>query len=365
MLAILSLMVVLYFDRWSVSEIETGALRRLTLKAGRETFPALSPDGKMIAFVAGPSGMRNLFVRPVSGGRARRLTEGLFAKDWEWPQFSPDGTRIACVSGNRRFESFANNEPSSVWVVSLKDGGAIQLTNDKSLNMSPVWTPDSKNLLFVSDRDGRHDLYLLGVAKNGKPVGEPRRLTTGLDATKISISADGSQIVFSEASLRSNIWSLPIRQGNGGKAVAPKPVTRGAQVIESFDVSHDGQWLVFDSDLHGNQDIYRRRLPNGRIERLTTHPDGDFGPTWSPDGREIAFHSLRHGTRDIFVMDEDGSHLCRVTSSPSQERYPDWAPDGKTLFSLSYDGDGVREIFVLPVGGGEPWPVVELGALRE
>lgn len=97
------------------------------------------------------------------------------------------------------------------------------------------------------------------------------------------------------------------------------PVTRGTQVIESVGISRDEQWLYYDSNLGGNSDIYRLRLPDGEPERLTTDPADDFTPNVSPDGREVVFHSWRSGSRDLHVMPLDGGPVQRVTSSPRQE----------------------------------------------
>ena len=75
---------------------------------------------------------------------------------------------------------------------------------------------------------------------------------------------------------------------------------REGQTVEGHDVSHDGQWLAYDSDLEGNQDIYLMPLDGGEPQRLTADSADDYAPTFSPDGREIAFYSNRHGTRDVF-----------------------------------------------------------------
>lgn len=67
---------------------------------------------------------------------------------------------------------------------------------------------------------------------------------------------------------------------------------------------------------------------NGRNQtRLTTHPDSDTHPTWSPDGTKIAFVSNRDGNSELYVMnvDEYGSRQTRLTIDPDSNRTPDWS----------------------------------------
>jgi Tol biopolymer transport system component len=116
------------------------------------------------------------------------------------------------------------------------------------------------------------------------------------------------------------------------------PVTRGDQLIPTFAVSRDGRWLVYDSHLAGNRDIYRVHLSGGEPDRLTDDLEEDLMPSWSPDGAEIAFQSRRHGTHDVFVVNGDGTNLRRVTSAPGDERTPAWSPDGTSLAYAGEDG---------------------------
>jgi Tol biopolymer transport system component len=102
-------------------------------------------------------------------------------------------------------------------------------------------------------------------------------------------------------------------------------------VIEAMHVSRDGRWLLYDSDLRGNSDIYRIPVTGGAAEQLTDGPADEFAGDLSPDGRAITYHSWRTGTRDIEVKPLDGGPVERVTATPAQESYPRWAPDGRAI----------------------------------
>jgi hypothetical protein len=89
-------------------------------------------------------------------------------------------------------------------------GKPVRVTDDEYLNCSPVWTPDGKSLLFVCDRGGGRDIYRMSVGPSGEAVGEPERMTTGLDVFTLAFSADGGRLSCSVIAMRQNIWSLPV-----------------------------------------------------------------------------------------------------------------------------------------------------------
>lgn len=397
--------------------------RQVTNAPGLEMYPAISPDGKMVAYATIVAGKPQIFVRQVDAGRAVQLTSdtlgsafpkwkpdgsvvtfsnalGVYSipplggsptavlvatpqADYKLCEWSPQGTRIACtnmadgaiyilgpsgdkprritdktgdpahslswspngkriayVMGNVQFilpgPALGNLAASSIWVVDVAGGSPKRITESAHLNMSPVWTPDGDHVLFVSSLGGVRDIYSQRVNGDGAPAGSPVRLTTGLKPHSISLSQDGRFLAYSAFTTSANIWSAAI---DGTRNVDPatiQPVTRGNQTIEGMDVSPDGKWLAYDSDLNGNTDIYKMPLPAGDPIQLTHNPANDFAPQWSPDGSEIVFHSFRNGTRDIFIISADGSKTTPVFVGPGQELVPTWSPDGKQIGFYRY-----------------------------
>jgi Tol biopolymer transport system component len=222
--------------------------------------------------------------------------------------------------------------------------------------VSPIWTPDGKHLLFISDRGGARDIYYLPLDSSGKPKAQPRRLTTGLDAHTISISKDGQKLVYSVFNFTANVCSIEIPETGTLNASTAKQITKGNQVIESLGVSHDGQWLAYSSDLSGNSEIYKIPIAGGEAIQLTSHPSGDFNPHWSYDGEYIVFHSFRGGNRDIYCMTKDGGSVQQLTHDPSHELGPQWSADGSKITFFS-DRTGRYELYVMPKtedGWGKP-----------
>jgi serine/threonine-protein kinase len=309
------------------------------------------PDGKSIAFIRADT----LYLQDLSGSTARRLASGGEIHSLAW---SPNGRWIACVRGNRQAQSpgflFANLAPASIALLPAAGGDPIPVTQDEYYNASPVWGPDGRSLLFVSNRGGGADLYQVGLGSDGRPAAEPARLTNGLRALSIAVDRDGHHVVYADFTETSNVFSLPIPARPPVSVREAEPVTSGNQVIESMHVSADGRWLVIDSDLRGNEDIYRRPLAGGELERLTDDDSDEFWPTWSADGKEIAFHGFRGGRRHLFVMAADGRNRRQITDGAGDERTPEWSPDRRTIYYLhNFNGPGseLRAISRGPDGG--------------
>ncbi|HEU4827702.1 MAG TPA: protein kinase [Gemmatimonadales bacterium] len=312
------------------------------------TTAAWAPDGGAIAFAAGDS----LFLQP-SGDTARFLASVRSANGCRW---SPDARSIACASGNASYATigpmYGNLAASAIVQVSVSDGSLRYLTDSTTLNQTPAWSPDGRTVYFVSNRHGPLDIYAVEASRTNQT---PTRLTTGLGAQSISLSADGQRFGYSILRDIGNIWSLGLSALSSGLGQA-EPVTRGTQPIDAFSVSADGRWILYSADLAGNGDIYRIPSGGGEVERLTTDPSGDFSPHLAPGSREeVAFQSWRRGTRDLFVMPLDGGPIQTVAASARQEIWPRWSPDGGALAHSYFDATGgITIVRRRPDGGWEP-----------
>jgi Tol biopolymer transport system component len=123
--------------------------------------------------------------------------------------------------------------------------------------------------------------------------------------------------------------------------------------VETHDISPDGEWLAYDTNLHGDADIYKIRLTGGPPVPLVIGPEVAGFPRWSPDGREIAFYGGE--AIDLFVISSDGGTPTRLTSGAGFEENPLWAPDGLSIVYRSA-GNGRPEAWIVSRRArNEPW----------
>jgi Tol biopolymer transport system component len=305
-----------------------------------------SPDGTELAYAI--KGI--LYTVPASGGTPTPLPlppSGLTV-GYSEPAWSPSGERIACTG----FVAVGVST-SQIWSVQRDGTDPLPLTSGKAFNSNPIWSTDGRQLFFLSDRGGSSDIWWVPVDIRGKPTGPAKSLTTGVGIGAIALSKDGMKLAYTKVVERSNIWSIPIVPDRTLTLDDALALTAENNLIDIISISPDGNWIAFDSNQRGNQDIWVMRKDGSELRQLTTNTAHDWGPCWSPDGKQIAFHSLRRGNRDLYVMPVSGGAVTLLTSHPGEDFIPIWSPDGEKI-AFASNRSGNMDVWVMPSRGGEP-----------
>ncbi len=213
-------------------------------------------------------------------------------------------TRIAFVS------EMIRGKAKEIHVMDYDGSRIKRITANGSINLSPAWSPDGKQVAFVSYRSGTPMLMILS------DTGEEKR-------------------------------AFP-QQGELNSAPSWSP---------------DGRLLAFSSSRDGNAEIYVMKVSNQKLTRLTRHPGIDTSPTWSPNGREIAFTSDRSGRPQIYVMDAEGANVRRITYDVSYCDSPTWSQDGRIAFTARVPGG--FDIFVKDLTSGVQNQITRASGINE
>jgi Tol biopolymer transport system component/DNA-binding SARP family transcriptional activator len=307
-----------------------------------------APHGDSVAIVRNDS----LLVQPLEGTHTRLVGRGNQLHSCVW---SPDGRWIACASGNWiEFEPgplFGNDAPSSIELFPASGGPAIALTNADFQHRSPAWSADGKFLWMLSNRDGSvGEVYAIPIGKDGHAAGPVVRI--GLMAEWIGLAAN--RIAYSVPHRRANIWTVPVPRYKPASMAAATPLTSGNQLVETVSTSRDGKWLVYDSNLRGNADIYRVPTSGGPAERLTHDERPEFAAALSPDDSELAWHRWVDGVRRVFVGKLDADSAREILPEPGDQGVPRWSPDGSSLAVWSH-ATAEGDVFVAKRDASGQW----------
>jgi Tol biopolymer transport system component/predicted Ser/Thr protein kinase len=386
------------------------SLTQVTFDTGLTTDPALSPDGKLIAYASDRAGEGDLdiWVQQLSGGQAIRLTR--HAADDREPAFSPDGSRIAfrseregggvyavpALGGDERLIAPQGRRPrfspdgsqiaywvgnlggspavpgtSKIYVVAAGGGNPRQLQPDFPAARYPVWSPDGKSLVFwaIGDLARRNETsdWWVSPADGGAAIqtGAYARFRSqglGLPPGSYVFAPAGwaaAGVVFSaRLGDSTNLWRLPLDPANR-KAGAPRRLTGGSGV--ELQPSEAGAAVAFAS-IEENIDIWKlpvdtaRARVTGPLERLTTSAAPDVYPTASASGRNIAFLSRRSGVPEVWVKDLATGKETSVATPEGGAVWIALSADGSRLAYGAFEKPWVH---LVPAAGGPVQRVAE------
>ena len=225
------------------------------------------------------------------------------------PSWSPDGTRLAYVSLERK--------KPVVYVQSLTTGQFQAVANYWGSNSAPAWSPDGRRLAVVLSKDGGSQIYFINP--DGK--GEPRRMTfsTAID-TEPNFSPDGELLLFtSDRGGSPQIYGMPVAGGE------PRRLTFEGSYNVSPRFNPDGKSFTFIQRNGGRFNVAVQDMTTRQVQVLT---DGsiDESPSFAPNGRMILYATEVRGRGVLSAVSSDGRVKQRLSEDGSDVREPAWGP---------------------------------------
>jgi serine/threonine protein kinase/Tol biopolymer transport system component len=370
---------------------------RLVSTPAHEFSPAISPDGKWVAYLSNARGPTDVWVKFIAGGDPANLTASapidVQSTDYIGGlDISPDGSEIAVVAQARD-----EGQRIAAWAIPAPLGGVPRRVLTQG-NAALHWSPDGKRIAFVrtggplgdalvvADPDGQNET-VVAKRQGSRHIHWPRW------------SGDGRYLYFNYGPQNFNIEPTEIYRvaASGG---APEPVVTTARRAAFPFLSRDGTGLIYAGNPDGvDLSLWWRDIKTGRDVRLTsgvgeyTHPSlsadgqrlvgtviesrqaleriavtlngpvafepvtdgysGDIDPVWSPDGSRLVFSTSRTGNRTLWSARANLAQPAPITTGVAFDERPAFSPDGQRIAFVS-DRGGRRGVWLVNAEGGTP-----------
>ncbi|HXG69705.1 MAG TPA: hypothetical protein VNJ04_03730, partial [Gemmatimonadaceae bacterium] len=330
-----------------LKQVTGGAEAALT--SGEDDYPRFSPDGSQLLFVRTSGNTKALYRVATLGGEPRKLLDDAVDADW-----SPDGRQLAFV----RWHVSKDVARSTVWVIQADGGVARQIAEvDQSQLVHPRWSPDGRTIAAVTrvqqaglphrilliDADGRSSRVLSPVSGIGGP-------------SAIAWSGDGREIVYLQAA----------SVGGHATGSAARLIRQNVETSRATTMMWSpNSGLVFDILAPGRA-VFDGRSPRENLQEITTGKgigepaarwltrgnSSDRQPIYSPDGEWVVFTSNRSGNLDLWSISTRTGTVRPVTDDAAEDWDPSFAMGGKKLLWSSNRGGNFEVWMAEPDGRG-------------
>jgi Tol biopolymer transport system component len=244
-----------------------------------------SPAG-VLCFRTGTGSEDSQFVLYSRDGRKLKVLgePGMYSN----PALSPDGKMLAYGRMDAKLKT------RDLWVLDMQHNTPTRLTSDPADDLNPVWSPDGRWIYFASGRQGSRNLY----RKPSSGVGEDELVFASEDRKNVEdITPDGRTLIFNlqKQGAREMIYALSI-----GNQAQPVPVIESQLGADQAQISPNGRWIAYRSSESARQEVYVQTFdPKQARGKWRISTSGGLEPRWQPDGKELFY--IERST--LFVVD--------------------------------------------------------------
>lgn len=268
-----------------------------------------------------------------------------------YPAIAPDGTMIAYSAG-----STAHNR--QIYLRLLKGGDSIQLTHETDDASAPAWSPGSDTIAYVISKSGRP----CRILEISIPAGQPRQIgqCRVSENSSLAFAPIGHTLFFSDAPAAGAPDRILKLDFDNGRVT---PVTYPGKAVTSDyspSISSDGNTLLYNRDLgwHGEQ-IRTLSLSDGADRLIAAFRDGDANATFSANGRTIFLSRSLGNDNSLWAYPARGGEPWRILSTSENLRRLSAGPNGLLAMEMIYQGGQL--VAVTPHSDLPPKPIESEG----
>ncbi len=308
-----------------------------------------TPDSSELSFWAEmKDSSSGIFIVPQLGGTPRRLGEGVFHA------WSPDGSQFASC----------NEDSKEIQITNKKTGDSASLPLKGSFSIDAIdWSPNGNFLLFLAFYES-HRCAIWTISTDGSEQHKVIEEDTDLISPRWAPRGDAIYYFKYVPPSEEQLWKIPVSKDTGKSLKSPSLLIGGLEGVGlHFTITGDGKrllhtrklmytnlWLVTVEGCGKGQAVKTNQLTTGLLFNLC--------PNISPDGKLIAFSRGMGEPFNIFVMPLEGGSPKQITFLDSLNFYPAWSPDGNEI-AFSSNRGGANTIWKVSVRGGNPHQFVK------
>jgi Tol biopolymer transport system component/DNA-binding winged helix-turn-helix (wHTH) protein len=333
--------------------------RRLTDSPHQDSHPRWTTDGRIRFYRTEANRQTQSWVMNTDGANQQVVKDFANLQSGIW---SPDGQRVIFGKPNERNSLYLANadgtnevplppasgnfawavdskkfiyqkidEPSNseIYLYTLGTGKHINLTNSSEFEADPAFSPDGKQVVFISLRDGNYEIYLMDADGNNV-----RRLTHHPSAESHPVfSPDGTQIAFT-SDRETESADVYLMNADGSGEVKQLTNWSSQETVEPGCWSPDGTQIAFFSDHEGTtDDIYVISAEIFRPQKILADAEHNLGaPVYSPDGKQIAYQAeLKNKSGELRIFNTESKQNRTLLKTENPDLMPTFSPDGSWI----------------------------------
>jgi TolB protein len=259
-------------------------------------------------------GSEQICIMNADGSGFKRLTTENNVRHF-YPSLSPDGQQVL-------YSQYLVDNNYEIYRMDIEDGSVDKLTNLYGVDNAPEISPNGQRLVFMHNSPTKNTYQIVLADQNGGNAGN----IPGINGWDPTWSPDGKQILF--ASDKNGTIQLYTVRTDGSKLTR---ITNLPSIRGRSDWSSDGKYIVTYSGEAWHRELYIMNADGTNVHQLTPSGGNSQGPSFSPDGKWVAFtayfdHYNEDNGCEIYIIRIDGTDLRRLTNNDYCDYQPRWGP---------------------------------------